>query len=162
MVNCTNEKVFRVALDELTMDKCDVIKLVILADMVRVVQDLEARNDTLEQAMGQYLEMIKINQQAWGQFGLVQPIPRLVHQWYMNNFDAFRNKLGMEFHPWDALTWQRLKPCIVFCKHSRTTGCTLPLGQKNYLLMQLFTMGTIFFSVVLINLEEEEESIEVA
>ena len=91
MVCCTNQDVWNVAVDDITITKGEVVISVIenlICDAVMEVTDPKIRRMTIEDVVGSFMAQIKKTAQAKPgvKFALAMPMMRPKHKWYEECF----------------------------------------------------------------------------
>jgi hypothetical protein len=166
MQKCTNEKVFKVAMDEVTMDKGEVLISVIenfLADSVKLIRDEKIMEKALEDAIECYLNQIKKKavEKPNVKFGVVQPLQRPVHGWYSQNLDLFCKTISEGITRMGCPNVSKLETLLRVSQIFEDDGVHLtPTSGRLFVNAILFAADN-FFKTEIVNLGDEAiESVE--
>ncbi len=165
MVPCTNQEVWNVKVDEIVMEKGEVIVAVIenlICDAVAGVTDPEVRKITIEDVVGSY--MAQIRKCALGKpevkFALAQPTLRPKHKWYEESYKAICCLYQESIKAMGLQNVTRIDGSPTWSQQFESDGVHFTEQAGKVYVENLITEAEGFFNTELVDLEMEgsEES----
>ena len=160
MVNCTNQDVWNVAIDEVKMEKGEVIISVIenlICDALVGVTDPEIRKMTIEDVVGSFMAQIKKCAQAKPgvKFAIAMPMMRPKHKWYEECFGALSSYYLESIKLMDIPNVAKIDGSPVWSQQFESDGTHLTAAAGKVYVESLIADAEAFFTEVLIDLEKE-------
>jgi hypothetical protein len=160
MVCCTNQDVWNVSVDEIKINKGEVIISVIenlICDALVGVTDPEVRRITIEDVVGSFMAQIKKCAQTKPgvKFALAMPMMRPKHKWYEESFGALSKLYLDNIKSMGIPNVAKIDGSPTWSQQFESDGTHLTETAGKVYVESLIADAEAFFTEVLIDLEKE-------
>jgi hypothetical protein len=163
MIGCTNLEVWSATVDDIRMEKGEVIISIIenlICDDVVEVEDPEARRIIIEDVVKSFLEQVRkcAFENPGVKFALVQPMMRPKHQWYSDGHGTLCKIFNDTIKEMRAQNVAKIDGPPIWTQVFSPDGVHLTEAAGKFFVESIITEAEVFFKQEIIDLEKERQT----